>query len=78
MQKSRFTNEQMVGIIRGADREPVAEAVKRHGISEQTIYVWRKRFGELRAGSALTGCRAALVCAQVRGSVRRRTPSQRA
>jgi putative transposase len=22
---------------------------KRHGISEQTIYTWRKRFGELRS-----------------------------
>ena len=28
--------------------EPVAEAAKRHGVSEQTIHTWRKRFGELR------------------------------
>ena len=46
--KSRFTDEQVVGIIRAADREPVAEVAKRHGVSEQTIYTWRKRFGELR------------------------------
>jgi putative transposase len=39
----------MVAIIREADRDSVAELSKRHGVSEQTIYVWRKRFGELRS-----------------------------
>ena len=48
MRKSRFTDEQVVGTIREADRDPIAEMAKRHGISEQTIYTWRKRFGELR------------------------------
>jgi transposase-like protein len=32
--------------IREADRDPVAAVAKRHGISEQTIYTWRKRFGD--------------------------------
>jgi putative transposase len=27
----------------------VADVAKRHGVSEQTIYTWRKRFGELRS-----------------------------
>jgi putative transposase len=45
MRKSRFTDEKMVSILRETDRDSVAAVAKRHGISEQTIYGWKKRFG---------------------------------
>jgi putative transposase len=49
MKKSRFSDEQMVAILREADRSSVAAAAKRHGVSEQTVYLWRKRFGTFQA-----------------------------
>ncbi len=47
MKRTRFTDEQIVRILQEADRAPVAEVAKRHGVSEPSIYAWRKKFGDM-------------------------------
>ncbi len=42
MRKSRFTEEQKVKMLQEADRTSVAE---KHGVSNETIYSWRRNFG---------------------------------
>ena len=43
MKKSRFTEEQMVAMLREADRTSVAKVSKKYTVSYQTLYGWRKR-----------------------------------
>ena len=47
MKRARFTDEQIVRILQEADRAPVAEVAKRHGVSEPSIYALRKKFGDM-------------------------------
>jgi putative transposase len=49
MRKSRFSDEQIVAILREADVSPVGTVAKKHGVSEQAIYTWRKRFGAMQS-----------------------------
>jgi putative transposase len=49
MRTSRFTDEVVVAILLEADRDPLPVVGKRDGISEPTMYTWRKRFGTLQA-----------------------------
>lgn len=47
MKQSRFSEAQMVSMLREADRTSVAAVAKANGISEQTLYNWRKQFGAM-------------------------------
>lgn len=40
----RFTEEQIVSIVRESQAQGVAETARKHKVSEQTLYTWRKRF----------------------------------
>ena len=48
MKKSRFSEEQIATTLRQVDAEvPVVEVTRALGISEQTDYLWRKKYGQM-------------------------------
>jgi putative transposase len=48
MRKSRFTDEQIIAILKQSDAGgSTQELCRKHGISPNTFYAWRKRFGDM-------------------------------
>ena len=51
MKKSRYTEEQIAFALKQAETgTPVAEVIRRMGVSEQTFYRWKKVYGGLGVG----------------------------
>jgi putative transposase len=53
MKKSRFSEEQIVGVLQEWDTgAKVVDLVRRHGVTEQTLYRWQKKYGGLQVNEA--------------------------
>ena len=53
MKRSKFTEEQIIGILREHEAgAKTAELARKHGISEATLYNWKAKYGGLEVSEA--------------------------
>lgn len=53
MKRSRLTEEQIIGVLREHEAGGTAKVIcRRHGISEQTFYRWKSKYGGMGVSDA--------------------------
>ena len=53
MHKSRFSDEQIIAILKEQEAGvPTADVCRRHGVSSATFYKWKAKFGGLEVSEA--------------------------
>jgi putative transposase len=53
MKRKRFSETQIIGVLNEAESGvPVKELVRKHGISEQTYYRWKSKYGGMDVSDA--------------------------
>jgi len=53
MKRSKFSEEQIVGILREQEAGgKTADVCRRHGVSSATFYAWKARYGGLEVSDA--------------------------
>lgn len=54
--KNRFTDEQIIGFLKqAATGTPIKELCRRHGFSDASFYLWRRKFGGLDVAEGAGG-----------------------
>ena len=53
MKRQRYSEEPIIGILKEAEAGvPLADLVRKHGISSASFYAWRKKYGGMEVSDA--------------------------